>query len=178
MSDDRPKPQYGEYATPQDQAKSIAKSQPPVSPLLTPVPAAAPAPPAALAVPAQLPRRRRRWDIILSTALLTYGLLYVISGLFQFSNLSGFIDQVYEVLGVGDFTPTGTEESVGLAINVVNVGLYIATVLLTVGLLRAGRLAFYVPLISGAVATIVSGVLLRAVISGDPAWINFLSSVG
>ncbi len=179
---ERPRPEYGEYASPQGQADAIAKALPPVSPLLTPAdrPAAVtPAPPAArTTAPALTPSRpRRRWDLVLSIALLAYGLLTVFGGFVQYSDIPAIINQAYAAQRIGEFTSIEQVEIVGTTIMVANVALYAITAFLTVRLLRARRLAFYVPLIGGAVAATITVILILALVVNDPAFREFIASV-
>jgi hypothetical protein len=169
MTDPRPRPQYGEYATPQEQAKAVGKS----APFLGYAP---PQPnPPSISAPAATPRR---WDLVFSTALLAYGLMSVISGFFQFSDLGTLINTIYATQGVGKFTPTTLSATLGTVIIVSNVVLWIVTAVVTVRLLRRHRLAFYVPLIGGAVASIVAAGCLTALLFSDPAFSAYVSGRG
>ncbi len=179
---ERPRPEYGEYATPQNQADAIAKALPPVSPLLTPAGRQAavtpPAPAARTAAPFPAPSRpRRRWDLFLSIALLAYGLLTVFGGFVQYSDIPAIINQAYAAQRIGEFTSIEQARTVGTTIMVANVTLYAITAFLTVRLLRARRLAFYVPLIGGAVAATVTVVLILTLVVNDPAFREFVASV-
>lgn len=178
---ERPRPEYGEYASPQGQADAIAKALPPVSPLLTPAdrPAAVtPAPPAAsTTAPVLTPSRRRRWDLVLSIALLAYGLLTVFGGFVQYSDIPAIINQAYAAQRIGEFTSIEQAETVGTTIMVANVALYAITAFLTVRLLRARRLAFYVPVIGGAVAATITVILILTLVVNDPAFREFIASV-
>ncbi|MCU1526126.1 MAG: hypothetical protein JWO18_3020 [Microbacteriaceae bacterium] len=172
MTDPRPRPQYGEYATPQEQAKAVGASAPHFGHAIPPAsPPTYSAPPAAKTTP-------RRWDLVLSTALLAYGLINVFSGFFQFSDLGRLIDGVYATQGVGQFTPTSLSATLGIVINASNVVLWIATAFVTVRLLRRQKLAFYVPLIGGAVASIVAASCLMVLLFSDPAFSAYLNGRG
>jgi hypothetical protein len=171
MTDPRPRPQYGEYATPQEQAKAVGASAPHLGHDLghaTASPSTYSAPPTATTAP-------RRWDLVLSTALLAYGLINVFSGFFQFSDLGRLINGVYATQGVGQFTPTSLSTTLGIVINVTDVVLWIATAFVTVRLLRRQKLAFYVPLIGGAVASIVAASCLMVLLFSDPAFSAYLN---
>ncbi|MBC7725775.1 MAG: hypothetical protein H7146_13685 [Burkholderiaceae bacterium] len=202
MTDERPRPEYGEYATPQEQAEIIARSLPPVPPVLRPrdvdgavapvVPPAAqtphaphlPAPhrPAALlpGVGADRdgasPPGRRRWDHLVSLLLMTWGTLTVIAGFFQYSDIPAVLTQVYAQQGIGAYVGTGFATSAGLIINVSNVLILVATVYLTARRLRARKLAFWVPLVGGAVAGAITGVLLISLIVSDPTFQAYLTT--
>ena len=201
MTDERPKPRYGEYATPQNQADAVAGDsnshgaapQPPTpqpaAPQLATPPSAVPdraaekpsdgswwAPAAADA--ATHTRPRKRWDLILTVALLAYGALNVFSQVGQYSDITGFLNRMaeqYPVFGTGTFTPTGREAAVGMTINVVNLVLYLGTLLLSVRRLRQRKLTFFVPLIGGAVAAITAAILLSSILASSPGFLGAVS---
>ncbi|WP_165063896.1 DUF6264 family protein [Marisediminicola senii] len=186
-NDERPRPRYGEYATPQQQAETVAHSLPPVPPVIMPAdhagavspvptpPAAGTTGPTAPGAPGA-PRTRRRWDLILSVALLAYGLFTVLSGLVQYSNLGAMMQQVYDTQGVGDFTEYDLARTIGFTLIVVNTVIYAITLYITVRLLRATRLAFYVPLIAGVLASIVTVGLIVTLMLSDPAFVTYLGN--
>jgi hypothetical protein len=183
MAEERTRPQYGEYATPEDQARAAgetdaarAPSSPDEwsarqqAPVRTPIEAAPPATPAVAA------RRPRRWDVLTSFLLLTYGLLTVVSGAGREADLGGVIRDVFDRLGIGAFTSDARAEAFGLAITVVNVVLYVIVFAVTLALLRARRIAFYVPLVGGILSVIVMVTLLLVVMIGDPAFQEYAGS--
>lgn len=207
MPDERPRPRYGEYATPQEQAEIVAKSLPPVSPLLTPKPAengsAATQAPVPTQPPAQTPpshreavqhqpgpsgaasapplhggRPARRWDRFLSIALLGYGLVNVIASTTQYADLAGYLGQVYAMFNLGEYQPNGEEARVGLTMNIVMLGLFLVTAVLTVMRLRARRIAFWVPIVGGVLAVIVSGILLQPFVPDTATLRDLLNSIG
>ncbi len=179
----RPRPQYGEYASPEQQAKAMGVTSPPPPT----VPALAARPTGALAPPPppygqNLPRAAtvatpRRWDLMLSAVLLAYGLYSVVSGMFQFADLGALINRVYQMQGIGQFTTTQLATTLGIVINTSDVVLFVATALITFTLLRRGRVAFYVPLIGGAVAGIIALVCILVLMFGDPAYLNHFSGL-
>ena len=195
----RPRPQYGEYATPQEQAKIIADSLPPVSPLLVPPPAApavqpASAPPTAVgsahrapnaatrasASAAQgtaAPRRRRRWDLILTAVLLGYASVNVIAQLTARDMLTTIVTQFFVAQGIGDYTPTALTTTLGNSLNVVTLALFVLTVLATTWMLRRGRVAFWVPIAGGVAASIVALVFVVILLQSDPAFAAYLAGV-
>ncbi|MBC7517287.1 MAG: hypothetical protein H7248_00115 [Microbacteriaceae bacterium] len=256
MTEERPKPRYGEYATPQTQAEAVADSMPPVSPLLaarTDTAATAHGTVASGAVgtesahgsrsaPGSVPvsphtagavtpngatstsdratsdratsdratsdratsdralvkssegswwaskdsaaaiqsRPQKRWDLVLTIALLAYGALNVASQVSQYSDITGFLNRMatlYPVFGAGTFSPTGREAAVGLGINVINITLYLGTLLLSVRRLRQRKLSFFVPLIGGAVAAMASAILLTTILANSPGFVGAVSGV-
>ena len=175
----RPRPQYGEYATPQEQAKVIAESLPPISSLLVPL-VMAPSPKAPDAVtrvstrPPSASRRPRRWDFILSAALLGYATINVIAQLIARDTLAAVAKQFFIGQGIGDYTPTALTANLGNALNVITLALFLLTVLVTVWTLRRGRVAFWVPIAGGALAIIVAIVFIVILLQSDPAFTAYL----
>src|SRR4051794_6393604 len=62
----------------------------------------------------------RRWDVMLCTILLAYGLYSVVSGLIQFSDLADVIKQLYTTQGIGTYVPTAITPVLGGVINIAN----------------------------------------------------------
>lgn len=181
MTDERPRygerlpaPQYGEYATPQDQARAIAGSQPPLPPAL-----GGPAAPDSAAPDSMQPARRRprRWDLILTSVLLGYAAVNVLAQLFSGSSLGTVMTEFYRAQGIGVYVPTALAQNLGTALNVVTVVLFIATVFATSWMMRRGRISFWVPLVGGALATLVALVFVVVLLRGDPAFIDYLSGL-
>jgi len=200
----RPRPRYGEYASPQDQAAAIASSHPPVSPLLVPddtEPEAdtptgvgrVPAPgsggwPPPTGTPSRGPRdpdhgqtpapvataRRLRVDRILSIALLAYGLVTTLNGFAAYSDLGAVLDDVFAAQGLGDFSSDSTARVGGIALNLVNTAILAVVAAVTIGRLRARRRAVWVPLIGGVAAVLAAFAVLLVVITGDPAFAELL----
>lgn len=219
----RPRPQYGEYATPQDQAAAIATSLPPVPPVLLPSDrpsSVAPAPEASTRAsgppqkrgsrdavhdpathdsaahdpanpdsaahdPAKTSvaghpaaaGRQRRWDLVLSTGLMVYGFLNVLSGLFQYADLGAFLDQLYEAFNIGNYASTGMERPIGIAIVASNLLSFTLVAWFTVRALKAHKIAFWIPLVGGVVATVVSALFLQVLVANDPAITVFLEKL-
>jgi hypothetical protein len=117
----------------------------------------------------------RRWDLIITAIILAYGALNVVSQLFLNSNLSAVIEDFYRVQGIGKYTPTTLSATLGVALNVVTVVLYVVTVVFTVLQLRRGRVAFYIPIIGGVVAIIVALAFVVALLTGDPTFTNYMN---
>jgi hypothetical protein len=164
-----PAPQYGEYATPQDQARAAAGSQPQPPALAG---AAVPDSP-----PAPARRKPRRWDLILTSVLLGYAAVNVLAQLFSGSTLTTVMAQFSRAQGIGVYTPTALGQTLGTVLNVVTVVLFIATVFATSWMMRRGRISFWVPLVGGAIATIVAVVFAVVLLRGDPAFISYLGGL-
>lgn len=179
MTEARPTPQYGEYASPQEQAKVIARSLPPVPPVLQPKDSKTAVTPA-LAPPASDPavRPRRRWDLALSIGMLAYAAVTILAGFSQYSDLPSLLNQVYAQQGIGTFAGTEFAATAGFAINASNLIIYASVLPLTVARLRTRRIAFWIPLAGGVLAAIITGSLMIAVMVNDPTFIEYVGSAG
>ncbi len=184
----RLRPQYGEYATPQEQAKIIADSLPAVSPLLVPpadghsTAAGAPQPPdASTRVPGAAPaagRRPRRWVIILTAVLLGYATINVIAQLLTKDTLATIVTQFFITQNIGQYVPTELTANLGETLNVITLGLFVFTVLVTTWMLRRGRVAFWVPIAGGVAATVVALVFVVILLQSDPVFIAYMNRAG
>jgi len=172
MTEERPRPQYGEYATPEQQR---AAGGTPVVQTPTPTPTA---PVATTPAPALSPvAQPRRWDRILSIALLAFGLYNVITGVVQFRDLGAMLNQVYELQGVGTYSETALTGALSTVIVVSQVVIYLVTLFVTMSLLRRGKLAFWVPLVGGALAGLIVTVSLLVLMGSDPSFIAYVNEM-
>lgn len=185
MNEQKPRPEYGEYATPQDQARAMGKSYGDTG-LTGPAehaehkeskareakPAretpARDTKPARPAVKAEPEHPTRTWDVVLTSAFLVAGVLFVLSMIPAFADLYDGLNQAAAQLGYGAYTSRELAEGVGVALNLSMVAILIATIVFSVRALRAGRLAFYIPLIGGLLTVIVIFALLLVATLGDP----------
>jgi hypothetical protein len=160
-----PAPRWGEYGpTPEP-----AKQPEPLAP--APPPPLRPAGPAAATA-----HSGPTWDRILTIALLVIGVFNVLTTIPQMLSLPAALDDVYRVQGFGNYTSDALASALGIVINVVSVLLLIVVVVLAIRRLRAGRLAFWIPLVGGATALILTGVLLTVAMVGDPALPAYLEN--
>ena len=163
MTDDRPRPKYGEYAP---AGSTPIAPTPATPPAITADTNAIEAAPEAAAEPTE---KRRTWDVALTTALILVGVLDVVGSFARFGDLAATLREIYDQQGIGAFTSDQLANDMGLAINVTRLVLLVAGI--GFGLWRLGRhrIAFWVPLSAGALAFIVVGVCLLVVVITDPA---------
>ncbi len=171
----RPRPQYGEYATPEEQRARIR--QPDMTRLLDTgqdpdaLAGAVPADsPSLVAKPSGQARRRGRFaDRVVTIALLVYGLFNVVSAIPAILDYDSYVGTVLEVLGIeGQLTdPDGGRPWAVAAVLVLAVG-WTLTAWLSWRSLARERLTWWIPLVAGIVFTFVSGVLLMVPIVSDP----------
>lgn len=173
----RPRPQYGEYATPEEQRARIQR--PEVTEALDAGVAPQPEQPVPTAAPAPATRpgglRGPLWDRIITGALLAYGLVSTVSTIVQLLDFPRYAESAATILGV-DATYTNLQAGYvwgAAAAFVYGVG-WLATTVLTWRRLKRGRIAFWIP-IAGFVATaLIAGVCVTLALVGDQ---QFMSAI-
>ncbi len=156
MTDDRPRPRYGEYAP-----------LPPAGAL----PAPAPSPLDAFPPPTP---QRRPGDIAIATVLLIVGVVDVVTGFDQFADLAAVLRAAYVAQELGTFTSDALATAMGAAINVLRIVILAVTIGITLLFVRAGKRAFWIPLAGGAFAVLVVVVCVLVVITSDPALLVYV----
>ncbi|MFF0909919.1 DUF6264 family protein [Microbacterium sp. HMH0099] len=176
--DPRPRPQYGEYATPEEQQARIQR--PEVTEALeagqAPQPEK-PAPVASAASPAAPLGRGARIDRGVTFGLLIYGLITVITTIPQLLDFPTTAETLAERMGATDtsFTNLGAGFVLGaVAAAIYGIG-WLATAALTWRRLKRGRISFWVPLAGFAVTTFLASIVIMFALLGDPGFIASLS---
>lgn len=181
MSDaERARPQYGEYATPEEQRARIKEPVPwPAAADEPEQPESAPAVSAPAGAPASAASagltRGRLVDRVATMVLLSYGLLNIILTAPAMIDYSAYAEQVIAGMGV-DATlsdPTAGQPWGIAAVALLSIG-WIATAALCWSTARRGRLTWWIALVGGVVFTFVSGTLMVVPIMNDPAVWNAL----
>jgi len=185
--DERPRPQYGEYATPEEQRARI--SHPDVTHAIdageTIQPgAAAPVAHGLQAAPASaLPqadvagtRRPRPVDRIIAIGLLGFGLVNVLFSVVSFFDLAEIIAQAMEIIGTeAEFTNTAAAELWGpIAAVVLAVG-YGFTAVIALRSVRARRLSWWIPIVGAIITYIGVYACLLVPLVTDPAFLQYAS---
>jgi hypothetical protein len=159
MTDDaRPLPQYGEYATPEQQAKAMGLDY--VPPAVTPV---LPAP-----VPAQVAVAPRGGyaNRFLTIILMCIGGVILIDNVPEYFSYASTLSQGFAALGVTAIHVPASFNRIGILALVANAVIYIGTVLLSVRALRRGRISFYIPILGFVVFALVLAILIAIVAPG------------
>jgi hypothetical protein len=162
-----PVPQYGEYAP--------AGYVPP-QPVAGPAPVTDPAQPyGAASYPQQATgRKRKTWDIVLTTVLLVIGFFGAGAGVLYGVLFSDpvLIAETLDQAGYPGFN--GEAGAAPIVLIVSHVVLYLIA-LSSIALLIARRVAFWVPLAAGVIAAIFFWSALTAVLLSDPAFVSQIS---
>jgi hypothetical protein len=162
-ADSRPAPQYGEYATPEEVAALRGAA------------ADAPGPPPALAGPVPAapgePARGstlRRLDRPITIALIAFGVLNLLQYAGPLLDFEYFLEITTEgtLLERVDFTDAARIG--GVVLFVVCLALLLASGAIAVLLLRRGRVAFWVPLVAGALSVLAWVVVVLVILLQTP----------
>jgi hypothetical protein len=123
-------------------------------------------------------RAPRRFDAAVTVGLLAAGLVNVVGSLGANADPSRAINQSYALFGGGTYTVTPQTSVIGIAVNVVNVVVFVLTAWIALELVKRKRVAFWVPIIGAVVATVITSVLVLTLILADPAFQQIMSRGG
>lgn len=176
MISDREQPEYGERATPEEQARAIAQSggvqdwqrRAAIPPVDERDAQHAPRPPARSASYAL-----NRFATIL---LLGLGLVAVIQSVFGYLDLASTIQTLYTQQGIGEYVATDLTGSIGIALIIVHALVWAVTTWVSLRVLARGKTAWWIPLVGAAATFVVMASLLAALLLSDPAFLAYIST--
>ncbi|MCW4386455.1 DUF6264 family protein [Salinibacterium sp. SYSU T00001] len=197
MSDERgrPRPAYGEYATPEEVARArgmtldeyerhLASIAPTRDEEATPDAASArPSEPSRSSAPVAPPRsalansNARIGDCIVTIALLAFGLLSVVTTIPALLDLGEGLSAAFAAQGLGAYTSFEAARAMGVVAIVVQLLLWLLTLALSIGAVRRGRLSWWIPLLGGVLAVLIVSALGLAAIFIDPAFMRYVDEV-
>lgn len=128
----------------------------------------------------QEPRRApRRFDAAITVGLLAAGLVNVVGSIGANADPSQAINQSYALFGGGGtYTVTDQTSVIGIAVNVVNIVVFVLAAWIALELVKRKRLAFWVPIAGAVVATVITSTLVLTLILADPAFQQIMSNRG
>lgn len=190
MSDaERPRPQYGEYATPEEQRARIAAlsgdaPHPDVADTALVAggaqhPADAAAPPPASPHPSShrpsprpttsAARPTRTADRVITIALLAYGLITVLGAIPQLVDFVGFAETWMDMAGIdGSLADPVAGRAWGIAAAIFYSVGWLVTAVLSWWSLSRRRLSWWIPLVGAIVTFVIVSLLLAAPLLSDP----------
>ncbi len=186
--DPRPRPRYGEYATPEQQRASIKAPEknphyapPPVADAAHDAPAGV-APHLGTPSPTDRPVAavlRHPFDRAVTIALLVLGLYNVITTMIGRGSIAAQIDQAYRSMGLaGDYAVTPLTGTVADVIAIASLVLWVIAAALAGWFIVRGRVAFWIPLVAGVVAGVLSAVGYLILFLHDPAFVAYVQQAG
>jgi hypothetical protein len=155
MSDERPRPQYGEYATPEQQASAMGKR--PIPPLRQ-FPEVTPPPPnpehrVVLAAPIGHPV-----DRVVTMIMLAFGVYTMFTGGSSYLNFGSVLESSAKQYGFA-YTSTASDATAGYWLFAIQLVLFAVTAVLAILRVRRGHIAFYIPL-AGFALFLVAGAIV------------------
>jgi len=182
----RPRAQYGEYASPEEQQRARGIPEPtagashhhdapagvhlPTAPVAYPA-AAQPAPQAGAA-----PRKSTHpVDRVVTLVLLALGLLLLLNGIPGYLALPDAMQMVYDRVGAGTYPAGAVAANLGMTALVVQAIIWVATAASSWAAMRRDKLAWWIPLVGGALSFIATIVIVSIALFADPGFINNVS---
>lgn len=157
MPDPRPAPQYGEYATPEEVA--ALRGPDVATPAISETP------------PPVVPTRRatgRRFDRPITIALIAFGVLNLLQYSGALLDFEGFLETATKGTAAESIDFTEAARIGGIVLFVLSLALVLGSAAIAVLLLRRGRLAFWVPLVAGALSVLAWIIVLVAIVMLTP----------
>jgi Family of unknown function (DUF6264) len=144
MTDDHPRPQYGEYATPEQQAAAMGRTYTP-----PPAPETRVSIPVVPGAPAPAPEEQLRFggnvvDRFLTIFQLGIGLVFLINS--DYFHFAEDFNTASTQFGSGPTLPVAIDRF-GWLVLAVNIALFLGTAVLAYSRLRRRKLAFFVPFV-------------------------------
>lgn len=181
MTDERPRPQFGEYATREEQLAHIKAPTPEqLDPSTADVaPSAAVAGPLSLKSPAPadlaaLAERRRQFNIFASVAFIAFGLFEVVANVPTFLSMSVLINAQLSAFGsdrgvtIDTYPLTDVSVLAGYALIALWIVLWLASALWSWSRIRRGKNAVWVPILAGVIANLAVGIVVTVLIFDQP----------
>lgn len=195
MSDSRPRPQFGEYASPEEQRARIAE---PIDEQRAEELGIAPVVPVERQprqqheptlreqtrepgvvqprAPIVAAKRPVAGDRLATSILLGLGLVGLIVTMPGLLDLPGLIRPALVRMGVSGYSSDGLASAMGILALGLQIALWVGAIILSSRSLRAGRLTFWIPLVAGVAANLVVVICLAVAMGADPAFMEYVRS--
>lgn len=195
MSDSRPRPQFGEYASPEEQRARIAE---PIDEQRAEELGIAPVVPVERqprhqheptlreqtrepgvvqpGAPTVAAKRPVAGDRLATSILLGLGLVGLIVTMPGLLDLPGLIRPALVRMGVSGYSSDGLASAMGILALGLQIALWVGAIILSSRSLRAGRLTFWIPLVAGVAANLVVVICLAVAMGADPAFMEYVRS--
>lgn len=174
------RPQYGEYATPEEQRARIRQPDATLSIDEGYRPGTAPPAPAPEPTMGEVRvARRNHVDRVATIALLLVGAFNVVVSAASYFDFPASTARTWEMLGIpGEFTNIDAGRTWGMIAAIVLIVGYALTALLATLNLRAGRVSWWIPLVGAVVSYVVVSVCLAVPLLGDPSFVEYATTLG
>ena len=169
----RPRPQFGEYATPEEQKKAIKVPLDDVESI--PVESQV-SPTSHISVQTPAPVKAAPGGNRFATVLLLgIGLVTILLSLSALVDLPDAISSAFAQMGVGNFTSVALAQTMGWTAILIEVVLWGVALWLSLRALGRGKVAWWIPLVFGVIANIAVFACVAIAMGGDPAFMEYVS---
>jgi energy-converting hydrogenase Eha subunit C len=176
VPDERPRPAFGEYATPEEQRAHIRRPDPAFAAPEPELPGGTAG--AANASPVATGVTQPPVDRIVTIVLLAIGAVNVVTSAFSYLDLPTGIARTMEILGIpGEFTNVAAADTWGAIATIVLVSGYLLTLVWALNRMRAGRLSWWIPVVGAVITFAVVSVCVAVPLWGDPAFAQYIGSM-
>lgn len=190
---ERPKPQYGEYASEEELAEALRRSGVDPERADAPVPHAegdsqgtsrsvtsrpsTPRPNApGLGTPhPRTARTRGAFDRIATVFLLSFGLVYILGGASNFLNFNEKLPETVQQIGMGEYHSTSLTGGIGIAMLASQLTLWVIAAVWSYRRMKKLKLAWWVPALAAVISFVILTVMLGLLLAADPTLIANLS---
>ena len=171
---ERPKPEYGEYASDEEYASALKRSG------FEPKQEEAPTPPfsgvpqnashrASHSPLTSTPRGHEFLDRIVTIFLLAFGIVSIIGGAPNYLNLAKTLQDTISRIGMGEYHASALTSGFGVAMLASQVILWVIAAVWSFRRLSSRKRAWWIPVVAGVLSFIVLTVLLGILLAGDPS---------
>ncbi|MCU1546648.1 MAG: hypothetical protein JWP30_1748 [Homoserinimonas sp.] len=92
------------------------------------------------------------------------------TGIPGYLSMADTLQLAYDQMGLGTYSNASLAASLGVAAVIMQVTLWVLTLAVSVRRLKRGRLAWWIPVVGGAVAVMVLLFIVTVAITGDPTF--------
>lgn len=180
MTDPRPAPLFGEYASREEQLAHIKSPSPEQLDPSPTKPAAQPAAAPPMADQQALAASRNQFNMVGTIAFLIYGLVEVVLNTPSFLNFALMINDQLAVLAeslgiqIDAFPASNTVTYAGYALAAAWVLIWLGAALWSWSRLRRKKLSMWVPFLAGVSANLIAGIVMTALIFSNSTIANQL----
>ncbi len=172
-ADDRPRPQYGEYATPEEVAAARGPMpEPPADPVSK---SAAPIS-AAPAAPAATVRQPRPSNNLITVLLIVFGIWNTVTSISSYLDFGTSLSQGLEIAGYGTIGFGPVAHTAGIVLLVISFVLLLAAIGVSLQLMRLRRRSIWVPVVAGALDLLATFIATAVVVANTPAVLAVLQT--
>lgn len=195
MTDERPRPQYGEYATPEEvaeargpvtasEAEVIAspvagvptQAEPTSTPPAGPTGAASPGAGPAVPRPRTATAGPSRWDRPLTIAMLALAVVNTITTIPGYLAFRSYLTQAFQAGGYGTIEIPPFADAAGVILLVTDAVIVLAAIAAAGLRMRAGRRALWVPIVAFAIHALVFVIVVSAVVLNTPDFVAIVEN--